>query len=294
MKRSSSLGAVAGALLFGGVAGMFAPGCNDEGSSAGGTCISGQQTFCSCLGDDPAAPSGIQVCNAAGTFDLCQCAGTATDSAAGSATGSASASDSNSNGSSGGPDLCGNGFADPGECDPEGNGDICPQDCTVDDTTGDSGSTGAANVCNEMPIYVGMIPDSTSIWSYMDVLGFGAGRMMCQDLVGADDVCSYTELVAAEARGDFAAVGVGTTMWVHRVAATNHPISAAVVQPDIRSRCEDWTYATNHINDGEYVQIGAGGATTFVLDEDPASFPAGVMDCGNVLRAIPCCNTCED
>ena len=62
----------------------------------------------------------------------------------------------------------------------------------------------------------------------------------------------------------------------------------------MRSRCADWTYATNHINDGEYLEFGVGGALTYNMDTDPASFPQGVMDCGGVSRAILCCDICEE
>lgn len=285
-------------------------GCNNSGEedSAGGACVAGQQNYCSCPGDPPTAPTGVQVCNAAGTYDPCQCGpvgtGGETDDSDDS---NASMSDSQSDTSTGDePDLCGNGFADPGECsNPDGGVGFCPEDCvgattgsdtdadtdTDDSATGDESSTGVVDVCEGMPIYVSNIPNNASQWMNMGVMGFGAGRAMCM-AAGADDVCTYSMLVEAEMQGDFVAnpPAAGTTFWVHRVAATTY--NGVMIQPSAASRCLDWTYGTNHISDGEYATFGAGGAITYTLDPDPMDFDPNAMQCGPEMRAIPCCNVC--
>lgn len=303
---AARLGVSTAGLIFG-----LALGCNNGGDedSGGGACVAGMQSFCACPGDPPTAPSGVQVCNAAGTYDLCQCgpvAGTGgeTDDSNGS---NASMSDSNSGTSTGEePDLCGNGFPDPGECsDPDGNMGFCPEDCggattgtgsdtdvdTDDSATGDESSTGIVDKCEGMPIYVSNVPNMPSQWMNMGVMGFGAGRAMCM-AAGADDVCTYSMLVEAEMQGDFVAnpPAAGTTFWVHRVAATTY--NGVMIQPSASSRCLDWTYPTNHISDGEYATFGAGGAVTYTLDPDGMDFAPDQMSCAGETRAIPCCNVC--
>ena len=277
-------------------------GCNNDAESNGGACVPGQVSFCPCPGDVATSPSGTQTCLADNTYGLCQCGDTtATD---GSASGDASTSDtaeseSESQGTTGDqPDLCGNGFPDPGECDvgPDGDMQPCPEDCqsatgTGDDT--DSGTTGQVDACAGVPIYVGNIPNSISEWTHPGFgEGFTSGTQACI-AAGYEGVCTYTQLVEASDQGDFAAVPAGTTFWVHRVVATM--FNGALIQPDTRSRCDDWRYATNDINDGEFATVAA-GALMFSLDADPMpngpSDPLG-LDCGNVMRAIPCCNVCE-
>ncbi len=277
-------------------------GCNDGAQSdSAGSCVPGQVNFCPCAGDPATSPSGTQTCLPDGTYGLCQCGDIATGGAEGS-TGDTAESDSNSQGSSGnGPDLCGNGFPDAGECEVGPDGDMapCPQDCqsesdTDSDTDGDTDGTtgGVIDACAGVPIYVGMVPASPSVWLHPGFgEGFTSGTQACI-AGGYEGVCTYTQLEAASAQGDFAAVTAGTTYWVHRVVATM--FNGVLIQPDTRSRCDDWRYGTNDVNDGEYATVGA-GALTFTLDPDPLPNqvdPAG-LDCGGVTRAIPCCNVCD-
>jgi len=295
-------------LAIAGLALGISAGCNTDSEADGGSCVPGQVNFCPCAGDLPTSPSGTQTCLPDGTYGLCQCGdGTATGGAEGS-TGDTANSDSDSQGSSGDtPNLCGNGFEDAGECDigPDAEVEPCPQDCqsTSDtdsstDTDGDTdsdGTTGGADVCAGVPIYVGMVPASPSIWLHPGFgEGFTSGTQACI-AGGFEGVCTYTQLEAASAQGDFAAVPAGTTYWVHRVVATM--FNGALIQPDTRSRCDDWRYGTNDVNDGEFATVGA-GALTFALDADPlpngGGDPLG-LDCGPVglTRAIPCCNVCD-
>ncbi len=300
--RSSTLHfGIQSTLAFAGLVLGIAAGCNANADAAGGSCVPGQVSFCPCPGDLATSPSGTQTCLPDNTYGLCQCGdGTATDVGSSGDDTAQSHSDSEDT-TGGGPDLCGNGFPDPGECDigPDSDMAPCPQDCQsatgTEGDTDDATDTEAVDVCEGVPIYVGMIPDSPSIWTYPGFGdGFTSGTQACI-AGGYDGVCNYTQLVEASAQGDFAAAAAGTTYWVHRVVAAD--VNGATVQPDTRSRCDDWRYGTNDVNDGEFATV-ASGALTFTLDADPlpngpAPGDAAGTDCGNVTRAIPCCNVCD-
>lgn len=295
-------------LAIAGLALGISAGCNNDGDADGsGSCVPGQVNFCPCAGDPATSPSGTQTCLPDGTYGLCQCGDvTPTGGAEGSGSDTAE-TDSGSQGSSGStPDLCGNGFEDPGECDigPDGDMQPCPQDCpaatdsdssTESDTDGDtdSGTTGEVDICAGVPIYVGMVPNSGPQWSHPGFgLGFTSGTQACI-AAGYEGVCTYTQLEEASTQGDFAAVPAGTTYWVHRVMATMY--NGMLIQPDTRSRCDDWRYGTNDVNDGEYATVAA-GALTFTLDADPlpnGGSDASGLDCGGLTRSIPCCNVCD-
>jgi hypothetical protein len=298
-------------LAIAGLALGLAAGCNSDSESSGASCVQGQVNFCPCAGDLATSPSGTQTCLADNTYGPCMCGDVPATESNGSADGSGSDtadSDSESQGTTGdAPDLCGNGFPDAGECDigPDGVMVPCPEDCqsesdTDSDTDGDTddsdGTTGAVDVCAGVPIYVGNVPNSPSVWEHPGFgQGFTSGTQACI-AAGFDGVCTYTQLVEASDQGDFAAVPAGTTFWVHRVVATM--FNGMLIQPDTRSRCDDWRYGTNDVNDGEFATVAA-GALTFTLDADPLpngpSDPLG-LNCGPVdglLRAIPCCNVCE-
>ena len=291
-------------LAFAGLALGLAAGCNQNADSAGASCVQGQVSFCPCAGDLPTSPSGFQTCLADNTYGLCECGGaTATDGNSDGSSGDTAETDSDSQGTTGnGPDLCGNGFPDPGECSagPDGGVGSCPEDCqstsdTDTDTDGDTDeTTGGVDVCAGVPIFVGMVPASPSIWTHALVgNGFSAGTQSCID-AGYEGVCTYSDMVEAAAQGDFAAVPAGTTFWVHRVVATMY--EGMLIQPDVRSRCDDWRYGTNDLNDGEFATVNA-GTLTFTLDVDPnPNGPDALgLDCGpqTLTRAIPCCNVCE-
>ncbi|MBL4683496.1 MAG: hypothetical protein JKY37_02815 [Nannocystaceae bacterium] len=199
-----------------------------------------------------------------------------------------------------GGDTCGNATEDPGECD-ETDPAYCPQDC--EGGTGDSGSTGSEAACDPttlhltgQPIYLSMVPNMGSLWELGGAEGYGAGSMMCV-AAGADHVCDYEEIVAAAAQNDFVGVANGTTAWLHRTVPAMDA-NGNLLSPGIGGRCLDWTYATNHISDGEYVTFN-GGVPAFTLDNDtnfneaaPAPNPhvqVGLLECGGTIRAIPCC-----
>jgi hypothetical protein len=261
--------------------------CGNDSGSDGDLCVPNQQVSCAC----PGGVMGVQSCTFDGAgYDLCQCgdAGTGGDDD-GSGTADTAGSGDGDTGA-----ACGNGLAEPGEC--TGDDPACPEDCGMaDGTTGDmEGTTGGVDSCAGMPIYVASVPSMPSIWTSGMLTGFGAGVDLCQAM-GADGVCDYDQVLAAEAAGEFAAMAPGTA-WLHRTT----PANGVAAQPG--GRCVDWTYGTNHISDGEFVEFGAGGVVTYNLDNDTTYAPGdgdpnphvqvGVLECGGVNRAILCCNEC--
>jgi len=228
--------------------------------------------------------------------------------------------------------LCGNGVVDPGEecddgnCDPtdqctdvcknaicgdkivqppevcdDGNGgelgDMCPDDCGI-----------PVDPCAGKLIFSGFTAaPQPSQWSYAGSLGYEAGTKMCQ-AIGAAGVCDYEQLAEifnnSMAHPDdvakmAAAVPAGgmITAWVNRTTATT--IGGVMYPTGQGGRCNNWTYATNHIDDGEYVTISnmAGNVSgAFTLDSNPcftgntADGCAGPgLECGSSMRYIPCC-----
>ena len=265
-------------------------GGSDDNAASGGSCVVNQQAFCACPGDPPTSPSGVQVCIAPDMFGPCMCDGApTTDTDTDAETDDSESMEETTDE----PDLCGNTIPDPGECDPDGNHN-CPEDC-IDGgsttTTDDPSTSTGQDACAGMPIYVGNVPGIEPPWDFMGVTGFGAGRMMCQNMIDPTaDVCTYENLVDAEANGDFAAVPASTTMWVHRNVVAMY--MAQMVQPGNGARCDDWLYDTNHLYDGEYVTVEAGGALTFTLDTDVLTPAMGLLECAGQVRAIPCCVAC--
>ena len=283
--------------LAGGLAwGIACGGSEDDGGAdGGGACVAGQQSQCAC----PGGGSGVQVCLDGASFGPCDCSGVGDDTG-GETEGEEDTSDDNADADAGmegttGDDACGNGVEDPGECP-----DACPQDCSgVDGSTsiGGADTTTGVDNCEDAPIYATMIPNVPSVWEFGGIEGFGAGNMMCANAMADTHVCDYEEVLLADAAGEFAAMAAGTTAWIHRT--TPAMVDAVMSPPGVGGRCVDWTYPTNHISDGEFVTFGAGGATTYSLDNDtmfdedaPAPNPhvqMGLLECGGQMRAILCC-----
>lgn len=198
--------------------------------------------------------------------------------------------------------ACGDGFTQPGEDCDDGNtmdGDVCPANCKLGGDIPDAGpdldasdASDAPN-CDDVVTYAGMIPNVASVWSYQGLKSLEAGNEMCKT-IGADHFCDYEEVKLAEAKGELANIAAGTTAWIHRttMAVVNGQNSA----PGPGGRCNEWTYGTNHISDGEYVSFDQVGKPTYHLDND--TFFDGVdtthaipnqLQCGGQLRAILCC-----
>ena len=144
----------------------------------------------------------------------------------------------------------------------------------------------------------------SSVWIYGEEIGISAGEAMCQ-LRGFDQVCTYAQLLSAEEVGEFDTVTDGT-YWLHRVSLTvtmgsdggwdPNGVSSA---PGPGGRCNDWTYPTGHIADGEYVEF-SNGVPVYHFDKDTrytgmasdghaGSGPDDGGPCGGAMRGILCC-----
>ena len=299
MKSTSWLGRVVPMIatlgLGFGLSAVAACGGDDGSSVASGTggasCVPNQQSECAC----PDGSMSVQLCNASGTFDACMCdAGTGTDGSDSNGSSDDGIDSAEGEGGTSGS-VCGDGIEQDGECIPESPAH-CPEDC--DGAEGSGGSTGA-DACAQMPTYFGMVPNIPSQWSDQGLMGFAAGNSLCQG-IGADHVCDYEELLDAEAAGEFATIAAGTTAWIHRT--TMAMVDGVLSSPGPGGRCVDWTYGTNHISDGEYVEFSTGGTPTYHLDadtfydgQDTTHTIPDELQCGNANRAILCCNpACEE
>jgi cysteine-rich repeat protein len=261
---------------------------------------------------------------------------------------------------------CGNGVIDDGEeCDDDGqNTANCDADCTLpecgdgivnaaagetcepgelgecpDCGMGGGGGNGSGG-CGQQAIFAGLVTNNVnpstpgagipSNWSYGGQLGIQAGHDMCA-AIGADHVCTYAEMLDAEAANELASVPEGQMIWIHRVstvipcknAACNMGSGMSVPGPG--GRCNEWTYPTNHISDGEFAAKDTNGAepangtkigaliyymddnTTYTAnDTDPLNgacsginahgengTPGCAGSCGGpingVPKAVPCC-----
>jgi len=246
-----------------------------------------------------------------------------------------------------GKPACGDGIVQKGEdCDDGKNngefGSKCPKDCmnpkmatssTVDPCMGTKVFAAVvSNAANPATMGSGIAPK----WAYNGLEGLQAGTVMCQ-AVGADHVCNYDEVVKAEANGELSALPDGLTYWLHRTTAVVNPVlnKACAVDNDCTGantlpycdpvkkmcaykagaggRCNDWTYPTGHISDGEWFATknnnagkNSGGVMTgnLVYHFDGDTFYDGVSQshlcksettlgcsgaCAGANRAILCC-----
>lgn len=222
----------------------------------------------------------MQVCTADGGFGPCQCGGPSdTD-------GNTAGSGDNEGSTAGRSNTCGDGVAQAGEC-VLGSANECPADCEQ------GTSATSADGCE---LLAGIVGDEPSVWIEQAQLGLTAGDLKCEAL-GGDHVCDYEELVVIVQHGELGELAVGTTLWVHRI--TPAEVDGEIAAADLGGRCVDWTYGDNLLADGEYLELTAEGPV-FHLDAD--SFYDGIdgshaqpneLQCGETLRAIPCCNvTC--
>ena len=198
---------------------------------------------------------------------------------------------------------CGDGYVNQaaGEtCEPGELGE-CP-DC------GGGGAGGGG--CEGQAVYAGMVtndaapstpgPGIGAVWSFGGEKGIQAGIDMCQ-AIGADHVCTYAEVLAADAAGELAAIPQDTEFWVHRVSTPVAKLGgqAGMSLPGAGARCNDWEYPTGHIADGEFGAVGIGlntddnsveiGNLTFFFDND-AQFSGVEADghqCGGVDTVGP-------
>ncbi len=269
-------------------------GSGDGSNGAGSNnprCIPGQSAACACTD----GATGAQICRDDGTFDACVCA------PASDARSAPPVDDPEARDALGRPaDAAGTPVAD-ARVAPEP--DAARPDAVV--ALPDAALVADAAVAPEPDadplgghVFIGGWRDGvTSDWSGLPgaqgTIGLEAGHAYCR-FIGANHACDYTEMRAAEARGEYANVPVGTTAWIQRT--TPELVDGVLSQPGRGGNCNDWTFTGNHIADGEYVVFGAAGAEYF-LDADtsfdgipgPSAQPAA-LDCGGVERSLFCCN----
>jgi len=316
------------ALLALGVS-FTAVACSSEESGDGGDgngCTPGSTATCDC----PGGEVGVQTCSSDGrSFSQCECGG-----------------GTGGSGGMGTNDDCGNGMQDAGEaCDDGGESATCNTNCTVSScgdgvvnaTAGEScdkgnefdcpddcgidgggGAGGAPPSCDEVITYAGMTDIQPSVWDSGANLGLDAGDDMCNAAVLGSHACRYADVLQAEAKGELAAIAQDTTAWIHR--STPAMVNAAMSDPGPGGRCNDWTYETNHLSDGEYVSFDTAGMPSYHLDSntmfplldgggnpvdangDPVTPPLEldgngqkVLPCGSgTMRNILCCYPCEE
>jgi hypothetical protein len=303
--RASSMKRWIGVAILGTIGSLMAA-CGSSGTGSGTTgasgCTPGAQQACAC----PGGTQGAQVCSDDGrSFKACDCgSGSSSTSGTGGAGGSLISTGT-------GMPSCGDGIVQPGECNP---GEFyCAADCGG--TGGNGGGTttttttsGTGGACAGVVVYAGKVDLVGSVWASghglapnkntMDTdgkTGVAAGDAMCNHVAAGSHACDFSELQIAKDDPGFKALAVGTTAWIQRSAATmvggqNYPAGKG-------ARCDDWTYATDHLNDGEWVEFKAQGTPTYHLDLDPNTIQANPKDspCGHndLDRAILCCNPCQ-
>jgi len=247
--------------------------------------------------------------------------------------------------------YCGDGIIQVNEdCDDGGkNGEFgsnCPDDCKNEEpTTASSSSSG--DPCAGQKTFAAVVSNNNnpnlmgagvaSKWTYAGLEGLQAGDSMCQ-AIGADHVCRYHEVVKAEANGELAALPTNLTYWLHRTTSVPNPMlnnkmcssdaectasntlaycdpvsKICSYKPGAGGRCNDWTYPTGHISDGEWFETfkngnskNNGGVKTgnLVYHFDGDTFYDGVSQshlcksettlgcsgaCAGATRAILCC-----
>jgi len=176
-------------------------------------------------------------------------------------------------------------------------------DCIPESTTTTTTTTSSTTTTTMAAVFVGAVTNDVdpllpgsgvgSPWSYGGALGVAAGNDMCV-AVGADHVCTYAEVATAEAAGELDPLPNGLTFWIHRVS-TEVLVDDSVSPPGPGGRCNDWTAGTDHLVDGEYAEKLT-GAITYYFDADTAydgvdpSHAQPGLPCGNVQRAILCCD----
>ncbi|APR76486.1 Hypothetical protein A7982_01833 [Minicystis rosea] len=240
----------------------------------------GTSIECACVG----GTKGAQVCKDEGDgYDTCQCGSTSTSSS----TSSSSSSGSNSS--------CGDGVIQASDhCDNPSSEFYCAQDCS----SSSSSSSSSGDPCAGHTYYAGKYDGAPSVWSNLPGAGgltkLDAGNAQCKALnIGADHVCDYEEVLKAQAQGELAGIPAGTTAWVQRTTVAM--VKGIASPPGPGGRCNDWSYATNHISDGEYVTFDTAGQPTYHLDNDTSYDPLapklvpGDLECGGQMRSILCC-----
>ncbi len=112
-------------------------------------------------------------------------------------------------------------------------------------------------------------------WSYKGLLGVQAGKAWCQ-AVGADHVCSYSELVQADAAGELDKLPKNLSYWLQRSVDVADPAQAkscagasdcggsddcdpkakvCSYKPGVGGNCNSWTNPDDGVADGEWFEV---------------------------------------
>ena len=333
--RSSLKWLVPAALLSALMGLGIACGSSDSGEGGATGCTPGAQSSCPC----PEGGQGVQQCNSDGaSFGTCDCGvgsgngtGTASTGSGNTACNNDGIVDTGEDCDDGNADntdgctqickapFCGDGYEQAGEDCDDGNSaefDACPSDCDLGGGEGGAGggttTTGAGgsggDPCAGVLTYAGLTAAQPVPWVSGAFQGTEAGTALCQ-AIGADHICEYKELsdaiAAGELNNDATIMAGGVSAWVHRTTLENvdasfHPNAAGTPSmPGAGGRCNDWQYTTNHISDGEYVDLSYDGTKTnglFWLDNDTFYDGvqtnhqiSGMLQCGGTSRRIACC-----
>jgi len=158
--------------------------------------------------------------------------------------------------------------------------------CVCDDPAGPMSSSSTGRPCDPLTTvtYAGYVDNDAnpatkvggggipSVWSYGGFLGVAAGNEMCAQ-IGADHVCTYKEIEYAHSKGELNGTNlIPETYWLHRVTETVADNNGDMSPPGPGGRCNDWTYPTDHIADGEV--MGWDG-TDLVYGIDPDTIYTG-------------------
>lgn len=258
--------------------GALAAACGSSGGATAGGCVPNAQVSCACLG----GTTGIQVCGADGkSYGACQCGSTT------SGTGGTTSTTTTTTGS-----AC--------QCVNPG-GELYCGAAACGTGTGGSTTTGDAGKCATQVTFAGKAGmQFGSTWSYGSAMGLAAGDAACQD-VGADHVCDYDDIVLAASKGELSSLATTDTAWLQRT----HAVTITATSPDIvvlggammgatydvnsGSRCNNWFYSTDHVNDGEFVEFKNGGnKPTFHLDDKTGDGTAANANIQPTPKDIPC------
>jgi hypothetical protein len=194
---------------------------------------------------------------------------------------------------------CGDGITQASECCDDGNGggsvamSKCNSTCTGCKDPADPAcpckpdDPPSEKDCSKAKIFKAVVSNALNpaqpgngievAWSYKGYLGMQAAKALCQD-VGADHVCRYDEIVAADAKGELAGIPTNLTYWLHRTtnvpdylqdngkktcntaadcggADVCDPITKVCSwKPGAGGRCNDWTGPNDLIAAGEWFQ----------------------------------------
>jgi len=298
-----------------GAVGLVSAACGSSGSGAAGKCVANSTQACLC----GVGQSGVQSCQADGTFSVCACGtgagGGTTGTSMSPSTMAGNPSATTTATSTGSGNICATCGLDGSKCPPQ-----C-MDGGMGGAGGSGGSMGGSggNPCAGAVVYAGMVPGVPSIWGNasgaMGKTGVDAGNAMCVAL-GADHVCEFKEVQKAVANGEFKMIASGTTAWLLRTTATmvtpaNELGGGTMSAPGPGGQCNNWNYGTNHLSDGEHVDwTDASGVPTFFIDNDtifdpnPPETPgphthhnpalvtlngADFEGCNGEMRGILCC-----